>query len=164
MHEDIYICVDGFSFALKYLYCPLAMEINLKVSASYDKIRIVFLLFWYIIFIVPFHTLYFCKMLIQFPMDDVKSTVRVSLSNYKCIAVFLQCKIRWCCCAHQSFLHFQLAPGGWQKSNSQSNSCIKMARLSQPYSWIGLLTEYPWRGLGLLQANVCGSFILYEFQ
>lgn len=164
MHEDIYICVDGFSFALKYLYCPLPMEISLKVSASYDKIRIVFLLFWYIIFIVPFHTLYFCKMLIQFPMDDVKSTVRVSLSDYKCIAVFLQCKIRWCCCAHQSFLHFQLAPGGWQKSNSQSNSCIKMARLSQPYSWIGLLTEYPWRDLGFLQANVCGSFILYEFQ
>lgn len=48
------------------------MEIGLKVSASYDKIRIVFLLFWYIIFIVPFHTLYFCKMLIQFPWDDVK--------------------------------------------------------------------------------------------
>lgn len=104
MHEDIYICVDGFSFALNYLYCPLAMEIGLKVSVSYDKIRIVFLLFSYIIFILPFHTLYFCKMLIQFPMDDVKSTVRVSLSNYEYIAVFLQCKIRWCCCAHQSFL------------------------------------------------------------
>lgn len=65
------------------------MEIGLKVSVSYDKIRIVFLLFWYIIFIVPFHSLYFCKMLIQFPWDDVKSTVRVSLSNRECIAVFL---------------------------------------------------------------------------
>lgn len=48
------------------------MEMGPKVSVSYDKIRIVFLLFWYIIFIVPFHTFYFCKMLIQFSWDDVK--------------------------------------------------------------------------------------------
>lgn len=141
------------------------METGLEVSVSYEKIRIVFLLFWYIIFIVPFRTLYFCKMLIQFPWDDVKrSTVRVSLSNHECIAVFLQCKIRWGWCAHQSFLLFHLAPGSWQKSHSQSNSCIKIARLCQPYSWIGLLAKYPWRGLDFLQANVCGSSTLYEFQ
>lgn len=64
------------------------MEMGLEVSVSYDKIRIVFLLFWYIIFIVPFHTFYFCKMLIQFSWDDVQgSAVGVSLSNHECIVL-----------------------------------------------------------------------------
>lgn len=64
------------------------MEMALKVSVSYDRIRTVFWLFWYMIFIVHFYTSYFCKMLIQFSWDDVKESAgRVSLSNRECIVL-----------------------------------------------------------------------------
>lgn len=52
--ECMAFCVNGFSSTLKYLYCPLAMEMSLKVSVSYDQIRKQSLVFQYIIDIVCF--------------------------------------------------------------------------------------------------------------